>query len=155
MKINLVVENIGGFEVKTTKKEGKLGGQIWMNNYASRIQPNQRKGTRWQERFWKLTLMLKMFMVLGVKTTKKQGKLGAKFAWKLMCPEWYQITENKYKATTEIMKINLVVENVVGFGLKTTNKQGKLGAKFAWKIICPEFNQIKGKVQGDMRDFGN
>ena len=35
-----------------------------------------------------------------------------------------------YKAKGEIMKINLVVENGGGLGVKTTKKEGKLGAKF-------------------------
>ena len=51
------------------------------------------------------------------------------------------------------MKINFVVENIGGFGVNTTKKEGRLGTKFALKLMCPEFNQIKGKVQGDERDF--
>ena len=48
-----------------------------------------------------------------------------------------------------------MVENIGGFGVKTTKKEGKLGAKFAWKLMCPELSQINWKVQGDMRDFEN
>ena len=51
------------------------------------------------------------------------------------------------------MKIILVVEHNGGYGVKITKKEGRLGAKFAWKLMCPEFNQIKGKVQSDKRDF--
>ena len=47
----------------------------------------------------------------------------------------------------------MVVENIGGFGVKKTKKEGKLGAKFARKLMCPEFNQIKEKVQGDEGDF--
>ena len=57
--------------------------------------------------------------------------------------------------TSKILKINLDVENVGGFAVKTTKKKGKLGAKFAWKSKCPELNQIKGEVEGDKRDFEN
>ena len=67
---------------------------------------------------------------LGVKTTKKQGKLGAKFARKLMCQEFNQINR-KVVVDKKILKINLDVENVGGLGVKTTKKQGKMGAKFA------------------------
>ena len=35
-----------------------------------------------------------------------------------------------YKWTIKILKINLVVENDGGLGVKTTKKAGKLGAKF-------------------------
>ena len=51
------------------------------------------------------------------------------------------------------MEINLDVENVYGLGVKTPKKHDKLGAKFAWKLMCPEFNQINRKGQGDKRDF--
>ena len=80
---------------------------------------------------------------LGVKTPKKHGKLGAKFEWKLMCPEFNQI--NKKESDKKFLKLNLDVENVGGLGVKTTRKQGKLGAKFAWKFMCPERYQIQGK----------
>ena len=51
------------------------------------------------------------------------------------------------------MKINLVVENVGGLGVKLTKKEGKLGAKFAWKLMCPKLNPISREVLGDERDF--
>ena len=35
-----------------------------------------------------------------------------------------------YRAKAEVMKINLVVEKVVGLGVKTRKKVGKKGAKF-------------------------
>ena len=50
------------------------------------------------------------------------------------------------------MKINLGIENVGGFGVKTTKKKGKVGQNLH-ENLYPEFNQIKGKVQGDERDF--
>ena len=53
------------------------------------------------------------------------------------------------------MKIILDVENADGLGVKTRMKKDKEGAKFTWKVMCPEFNQIQGKVQGDKRDFEN
>ena len=53
------------------------------------------------------------------------------------------------------MKINFDVENVYGLGVKTAKKQGKLGAKCAWKLMCPEFNQINRKVQGDKKNYEN
>ena len=40
-------------------------------------------------------------------------------------------SKQMYKAKAETMSINLVVENVNGVGVKTTKKEGKLGAKFA------------------------
>ena len=36
----------------------------------------------------------------------------------------------RYNMTREVSKINLDVANVDGLGVKTTKKQGKLGAKF-------------------------
>ena len=57
--------------------------------------------------------------------------------------------------TSEVLKINLDVENVGGLGVKTTRKEGKLVAKFARKLMFQEFNQINEKVQGDIRDFEN
>ena len=83
------------------------------------------------------------FYGLGVKLAKKQGKLGAKFAWKFMCPEFNQIY-GKVEGDEKSLKINLDVENVGGLGVKTTMKQGKLGAKFAPTFMCQEFYQIKG-----------
>ena len=51
--------------------------------------------------------------------------------------------------------MNLDVEHVGGFGLKTTKKGSKVGAKFASNLMGPEFDQIHGKVKGDNRDFKN
>ena len=54
-----------------------------------------------------------------------------------------------------MIKISLVVENVYGSGVKTAEKQGKLGAKFASKFMFPEFYQIQEKVQGNNIDYEN
>ena len=51
------------------------------------------------------------------------------------------------KLQTKIIKINLDVEKAGGLGLKTTMKKDKQRAKFTWKLMCPEFHQINGKVQ--------
>ena len=124
----MVVENIGGFEVKTTKKEGKLGAKFKFLEF------NQINGkVQHYKRDYKINLDIENIAGLGIKTAKK-GKLGAEFAWKLMCPEYYQIIEEICKATTEIMKIYMFVENVVGLGVKTAKKESKLGVTFAWKI---------------------
>ena len=53
----------------------------------------------------------------------------------------------KYKLITEILKINLDVENVGGFGVKTTKKEGNLEAKFTIKLMCPEFTKSMEKVK--------
>ena len=45
----------------------------------------------------------------------------------------------------------MVVENIGGLGVKTTKKEGKLRAKFAWKLMCPKLNQISREVQGDKK----
>ena len=37
-----------------------------------------------------------------------------------------------------------MVENIGGLGVKTTKKQGKLGAKFDSTFMCQEFYQIQG-----------
>ena len=70
-----------------------------------------------------------------------------------MCPELNQI--NKKESTTEILKNTLVVENIGGLGVKTTRKEGRLGAKFVSKFMFPEFYLIQGKVQGDNIDYEN
>ena len=61
----------------------------------------------------------------------------------------------KVKLQTEIIKIDLDVEKASGFGVKTTMKKDKQGAKFTWKLLCPEFHQINGKVQVTNWDFEN
>ena len=38
-------------------------------------------------------------------------------------------------------------------GVKTSKKGGKLGAKYAWKLMCPEFHQIHGQGQVTNIDF--
>ena len=53
------------------------------------------------------------------------------------------------------MKINLGVENADGLGVKTRMKMDKEGAKFSWKVMCPEFNQINRKGQVTNRDYEN
>ena len=35
------------------------------------------------------------------------------------------------------------------------NEKGQIGAKFTWKLLCPEFHQINGKVQVTNWDFEN
>ena len=47
-----------------------------------------------------------------------------------MCPKLNQICR-KVQGDKKILKITLVVENIGGFGVNTTTKEGKLGAKFA------------------------
>ena len=61
----------------------------------------------------------------------------------------------KVKLQTEIIKINLHVENADGLRVKTRMKMDKDGAKFTWKLMCPEFHQINGKVQVTNWDFEN
>ena len=41
------------------------------------------------------------------------------------------ISVEKYKGTTETLKIYLHVENVGSLGVKTTKREGRQGAKFA------------------------
>ena len=91
----------------------------------------------------KITLVVENIGGLGVKTTKREGKLGAKFPWKLMPQEFNQINR-KVQGEKKILKINLDVENFGGLGVKTAKKQGKLGAKFAWQFMCPESYQNDG-----------
>ena len=79
---------------------------------------------------WKSNFDVENVYGLGVKTAKKQGKLGAKFESKLMRPEFNQI-KGKVQGVKKILKSNFDVENVYGLGVKTAKKQGKLGEKFA------------------------
>ena len=53
------------------------------------------------------------------------------------------------------MKIILDVENADGSGVKTRMKKDKEGAKFTWKVMCPEFHQINRKCQVTNRDYEN
>ena len=61
----------------------------------------------------------------------------------------------RYNMTREILKINLDVENVYRFGVKTTRKKVELMAKFAWEYMCPEIYNIQRKVQGNKIDYEN
>ena len=54
-----------------------------------------------------------------------------------------------------MLKITLLVENSGGLKVKTTKKEGKQGAKFQQKLMCPEFNQINGKLKVDDRHVEN
>ena len=56
---------------------------------------------------------------------------------------------------TEIIKIILDVEKTSGLGVKTTMKKDKQGAKFTWKVMCPEFHQINRKAQVTNKDYEN
>ena len=69
-----------------------------------------------------------------------------------MCPKLNQISR-EVQGDKKILKITLVVENIGGFGVKTRQKEGKLGAKFASKLMCLEFNQINEKLEINHRKF--
>ena len=54
-----------------------------------------------------------------------------------------------YKTKAEIMKINLIVKNCWWFWGKTRKNQGKQVAELASKLMCLEFNEIRGKEKDD------
>ena len=64
---------------ENNKERGKTGGKICTKTNVSRIQPNQRKGPRWRERFWKVTSMLKMFTVWGSRQQRNRANWGQNF----------------------------------------------------------------------------
>ena len=53
------------------------------------------------------------------------------------------------------MKINLDIEDEDGLGVKKTMKKDKQGAKFTWKLMCPEFHQVNRKGHVTNRDYEN
>ena len=65
---------------------------------------------------------------------------------------------NLYKSTSRqqrFKKKTWMLENAGGVGVKTTQTEDKLGAKFALKLMYEEFHQIQAKVQVNNGDFEN
>ena len=91
-------------------------------------------------------------MVSESKTGKQGAKSGQNFHENKCIQNSTQSME-KVKLQTEIMKFNLYVENARWFGVKKTMKKDKQGAKFTWKLMCPEFHQINRKGQVTNRDY--
>ena len=58
----------------------------------------------------------------------------------------------KVKSTTGILKINLIVENFGGFGVKGKKTRVKKWSKFSSKWMPPELHQINGKGYVVKRD---
>ena len=102
----------------------------------------------------KINLDVENVYGLGVKTTRRQGKLGVTFAWKLMFLEFNQI-KRKVNMTSEVLKINLDVENVDGLGGQNSKERRQTRGEIWIKLMCPEFNQINRNEQGDKQNFEN
>ena len=98
--------------------------------------------------------MLKILVVSESKTGKQGAKSGQKFHENKCVQNSTQLME-KVKLPTEIFKINLDVEKAGGLGLKTTIKRDKQGAKFTWRLMCPEFHQVNRKGQVTNKDYEN
>ena len=73
--------------------------------------------------------MLKMLVVSESKTGKQGANSGQNFH-ENKCVQNSTQSMEKVKLQTEIIKINLDFEKAGGFGLKTTMKKDKQGAKF-------------------------
>ena len=87
-------------------------------------------------------------MVLGSKQKRKRVNWGQNFHENLSVQN-YTKCRDENKAPTSSMKINFVVENVGGLGVKLTKKEGKLEAKFESTFMCQESYQKQGLVQSD------
>ena len=74
----------------------------------------------------KLTWMLKILVVWGSKDQRKRATLGPNLYENLCIPNSTKSME-RVKSPTKILKTNFDVENVDGFGVKTTKKEGNLG----------------------------
>ena len=70
--------------------------------------------------------MLKIFIVLGSKQQRKWLNWGQNFH-ENACVQNSTKSREKYKATTEIIKINLVIENIGGLGSKQQRKRVNWG----------------------------
>ena len=95
-----------------------------------------------------------MLVVLGWKKQWKRKNRGQNLH-KILCAQNSTKFIEKVKSPTEIMNINLYVENAGGFGVKRTMKKEKQGAKFTYNLMCLEFHQINGKGQVNHRKFKN
>ena len=95
-----------------------------------------------------------MLVVFGSKQKRKRANRGQKLHAN-QCVQNSTKSMEKYNSKTEIMKINLDLENVCGFGVRGTIKGDKQGEKLTGKLICPEFHQINGNGQVTHRDFEN
>ena len=88
--------------------------------------------------------MLKILVVWGWKQQWKSTNRGQNLH-ENECAKNSTKSIEKVKSPTKIMKIILDVENADGLGVKTRMKKDKEGAKFTWKVMCPEFHQINRK----------
>ena len=140
-------------ESKTGEQGAKLV-KISKKINASRIPPNQWKRLSCKHRFSKLTWMLKKLVVWGWKQQWERTNRGQNLH-ENQCVQNSTKSIEKVKSPTKIMKITLVVENADGLGLKTTMKKDKHGAKFTWKLMCQEFQQVNRKGQVTNRDYEN
>ena len=153
LKINFDVENVYGLGGLNSKETWQTGGKICLKIYASRMIPNPGKRTRQQHRLWKLTWLLKILVVF-VSKQQERGELGAKFEWKIMFLEFNENNE-KLKFNDRNFKNYLACRKYWWFWGQNNKKGGLTWGKFGWTLIRPEFNQIKRKVQGDKREYGN
>ena len=76
--------------------------------------------------------MLKMLVVSESKTRKQGAKGGQNFHENKFVQNSTKSME-KVKSPTGILKINLNVENVGGFGVKNRKTRGKNWSKYPWK----------------------
>ena len=136
-----------------SKETGQTRGKICLKIDVSRIIPNPGMSSRQQHRLRKLTSLFKKLVVWGNDQQKQRGTCGQNLNGNLCFQNSTKLIKN-YNSTTEILKITLVIENTGGFGVNTGEKQGKLGAKFAWKFMC-ELYQIQGSEQGTNIEYKN
>ena len=151
-KLSWICWKSWSFGVKQQWKRTNRGQNLHEIN-VSRIPPNQWKRSSHQRDFENQLECWKCWWF----RSKKQEWQGAKVvkSFKKKCVQNSTKSMEKVKSPTEIMKINLYVENAGGLGVKKNIEKDKQGAKFTWKLMCPEFHQINGKGQVTNMDLKN
>ena len=89
LKINLNVENVARFGVKSRTTRGK-NGQNFHENKCVQNSTKLMEKVKLQTEIIKINLDVEKAGGLGLKTRMKKDKQGAKFTWRLICPEFHQ-----------------------------------------------------------------
>ena len=137
-----------------TRKQGAKGGQNFHENKFVQNTTQSMEKVKLQTEIMKIILDVENAGIWGRKQQWKRTNRG-QYLHENYCVQNSTKSIEKVKSPTKIMKINLDIEDEDGLGVKKTMKKDKQGAKFTWKLMCPEFHQVNRKGHVTNRDYEN
>ena len=112
-----------------TGKQGAKTGQNFQENKCVQNSTQSMEKVKLQTQIFKINLDVEKAGVLGLKTTMRKDKQGAKFTLKSMCPDFHQINR-KGQVTNKDYENYLRCFKCRWFRGEKTMKKDKHGAKF-------------------------